>query len=189
MQDSVVSDLLAAHRLDGEQVGAVGRGDLEGLQGLLGIVVLLVHSGPQALLRQPGVGDGMPDGQGNAIFIVVLLHQLLLAGDHWLLELLRVVDHLEDVLVLQLNRREPQGDRSVEDVLGDIVDVLAAQRLWVLFRARPRGEVDLGNDHSCTDGLTEAVGHRIFGFAEDHLIRRAVLHLGVSLDCHFFHLQ
>jgi len=150
--------------------------------------VLLVHPWPQTLLRQPWVGDGVPDGQGDAVLIVVLLHQLLLPGDHGLLELLGLVDHLEDVLVLQLDGGESEGDRPVEDVLGDIVDIFAAQCLRVLLSTRPRGEVDLGNDHASTDGLSKAVGYRVLRFAKDHLIRRAIFHLSVSLQCHFFHL-
>jgi len=115
--------------------------------------VLLVHADPEALLGKAGVGDSMADGQGDAVLIMVVLHHLLLACDHRLLVPLRLVDHLEDVLVLQLDRGETQGDRSVQDVLGDVVHILPPKGLRVLLRSWPGGKVDLRDHDPCPHGL------------------------------------
>ena len=132
--------------LDGEHIGAVLGCDLEGLDDLLRVGVLLVHAGPQALLGEPRVSEGVPDGSAMPYSSWYFFMQLLLACDDRLGELFRVVDHLEDPLVLQLNRWETEGYCPVHDVLGDVVDVLPPQGVGVLLSAGPWGEVDLWND-------------------------------------------
>ena len=183
--DGVVSELFSSDGLTGEVVGTVLAGDLGALEQLLGVGVGSAHSGPESLLGLTLVGDGVPDGAVDSVLLVVLLADGLLALDDGGGQLGLV--HLGDPLGLELDVGESGGDGPVQDVLGDVVDVLLSEPVGVLLGSGPGSVVDLGDDLSGSDLESESVGNGLFRFSEDHVISTVVCHLCVSCNCHCNH--
>jgi len=148
----------------------------------------LVHALPQAHLSKPGVSAGVADSARDAILLVELLHDRLLASNYRRSVLLGVVTHLVDPLVLQLEGGETEGDSAVHDVGGDIVDIFLDQSLNGLLSSGPGSEVDLRGDKPSADLEAKAIGQGVLRVAEHNFICGAVLHLCEILQCHFFHL-
>ena len=181
--DGVVGELFSSDGLDGEHIGTVLAGELGALEELVGVGVLgLVDLGPESLVSLTLVGDGLPDGAVQSVLLVELLADGLLTGDDRGAQLLLV--HLGDPLGLELDVGESGGDTPVEDVLGDVVDVLLPQLLGILLGSGPGGVVDLGDDVSGSDLQSEAVGHGVLGRSEDHVVSVLISHFGASSNCH-----
>ena len=184
--DSVVGELFSSDGLDGEDIRTVLAGELSALEELVGVGVLgLVDLGPESLVSLTLVGDGLPDGAVDAVLGVELLADLLLSGDDGSAQLLLV--HLGDPLGLELNVGESGGDEPVQDVLGDVVDVLFPQLGGILLGSGPGSVVDLRDDESSSDLQAAAVGEGVLGVSEDHVVSLVVSHLCASCNCHLNH--
>ena len=183
--DGVVGELFSAEGLTGQDIGSVLAGDLSALEECLGVGVLATHAGPVSLLSLTLVGDGLPDGAVDSVLLVELLADSLLSLDNGGGHL--GVTHLGNPLGLQLDVGESDGDGPVQDVLGDVVDVLFPEGLGVLLFSRPGGVVQLGDDASGSDLDSESGGNGLLGGSENHLVCTAVGHFGVSCCCHCNH--
>ena len=147
------------------------------LEELLGVAVDGIHAGPESHIVLTLVGDGLPYTAGDSVLLVEFLADCLLTRDDGCGELLLV--HLGDPLGLEVDRGESGGYAPVEDIGGDVVDVLPPELLRFFLSSGPGCVVDLRDDLSRTDLESESLGHGVDGGSHDHVIRTFVCHSSV----------